>query len=263
MSLTEAIVLGRARHLELVACEVARQAAKYVRVHHGELGAAATKSSPTDVVTEADFGSEQLIREQLALRCPGSSVIGEEYDDTVGDNRISWVVDPIDGTVNFMYGLPVVSVSIAARYQGRTVAGAVTDVLSTRTYSAALGHGARCDGEAIEVSRPASLATSLVGTGFAYDAAVRAEQAQLLAELLPMCRDIRCMGSAALNMCWVGAGLLDGYFERNTKVYDYAAGAIVASEAGAVVALPPNENDGLTIAVSPSIAEELSSIIAV
>lgn len=261
MSVNDALVLTPAAHLESVAVEVAQLAAEFVRSSHGAAITASTKSTPTDVVTTTDLASEELIRNELSARCPGSSIVGEEFDDRLGQNQIGWIVDPIDGTVNFLYGLPVVSVSIAATLNGQTIAGAVTDMLNGTTYSAALDGGARCDGHDISVSAPESLSVSLIGTGFAYDATTRAEQADVLGDLLPKCRDIRCMGSAALNMCWVGAGLLDGYFERNTKLYDYAAGDLIAREAGALVELPEQSGAGLAFAACPSIADELRAII--
>jgi len=259
---TQARVLGPAKHLELVAAQVARKAAAFVRTHHGGATSAGTKSTPTDVVTETDLASESLIRREIHARCPGSSIVGEEHDDTVGLNSIGWIVDPIDGTVNFLYGLPVVSVSIAATLDGTTIAGAVTDVLSGNTYSATHMGGAQLNGDPIHVSQPDSLATALIGTGFAYEAHVRREQAETLTRLLPACRDIRCMGSAALNLCWVGAGLLDGYFERNIKLYDYAAGELIAREAGAIVKVPAESGNGLAFAATPSIADSLASLLA-
>jgi len=262
MSVTDALVISREAQLESVAIQVAEQAAAFVRSHHGSATAAATKSTPTDVVTETDLASESLIRRELMSRCPGSTIIGEEFDDHVGANQVSWIVDPIDGTVNFLYGLPVVSVSIAAVLNGHTVAGAVTDMLNGGTYSATLGGGARYQGAPLHAGEPESLAASLIGTGFAYQAQVRAEQAQVLTRLLPTCRDIRCMGSAALNLCWVGAGLLDGYFERNIKLYDYAAGELVAREAGAVVELPAESGNGLAFAAAPTIAAELRQLVS-
>lgn len=260
---TGARIISPAAHLEIVAVEVARLAAGFVRQHHGSATAAATKSTPTDVVTETDLASEVLIRQELSARCPGSTIVGEEYDDELGANRISWIVDPIDGTVNFLYGLPVVSVSVAAAIDGTTVAGAVSDVRSGDTFSATLGGGSYLNGVAIAASTPTSLATSLIGTGFAYESAIRAEQADTLTGLLPACRDIRCMGSAALNLCWVGAGLLDGYFERNIKLYDYAAGELIAREAGAVVEVPQQSGNGLAFAASSAIAGELRALVDV
>ena len=251
----------RARQLEVVAIEVAQLAARFVGTQSGGAVAAAIKSSPTDVVTHTDRESEQLIRAELLQRCPGSSIVGEEYDDDAGGNNVGWVVDPIDGTVNFLYDLPVVSVSIAATIDGEIVAGAVADVHRGEIYSAAAGAGARRDGVSIMASSLSDLGQALVGTGFAYDAQLRAEQAQVLGRLLPACRDIRCMGSAALNLCWVGAGRLDAFFERDLKTYDYAAGALIAAEAGARVVLPDASTDDLTLATAPGISVAIDQVL--
>ncbi len=249
------------QHLERVAIEVSQVAAALVRGEMGRAAAAGTKSSPTDVVTESDLRSEALIRRELMARCPGSTIVGEELPDDVGTNTIGWIVDPIDGTVNFLYDLPVVSVSIAATIDGVTVAGAVTDVLRTETFSACLGGGARRDGEAISIRTTTELASSLVGTGFAYDAVRRRRQARIVAELLPASRDIRCVGSAALNLCWVGCGRLDAYFEQYTKQYDYATGALIAFEAGAVVELPAQNELDLVMAAPASIFGSLRALV--
>ncbi|MBT8241600.1 MAG: inositol monophosphatase [Acidimicrobiia bacterium] len=251
----------RARHLELVAVDVAGIASDYVRTRTGQAESAATKSSPTDVVTHTDMECEQLIRSELLARCPGSSIVGEEFDDDQGGNNVGWIVDPIDGTVNFLYDLPVVSVSIAATIDGEVVAGAVADIHHGETFSAALGAGARLTIEPIAASTAVSLDAALIATGFSYDARLRAQQAQLLIDLLPSCRDIRCMGSAALNLCWVGCGRLDGYFERDLKVYDYAAGALIAAEAGATVELPSDNRIDLTIAAASSVFGQLRLLV--
>lgn len=252
----------RARHLEFVAIDVAELAADYVRSRSGQAETAATKSSPTDVVTHTDIECERLIRAELLARCPGSSIVGEEFADDDGGNNVGWIVDPIDGTVNYLYDLPVVSVSIAATVNNAVVAGAVTDIHRAETFSAALGAGARQSGQPIAPSSPSTLETALIGTGFAYDAELRAKQAQTLTQLLPACRDIRCMGSAALNLCWVGCGRLDGYFERDLKVYDYAAGALIAIEAGATTELPPANRIDLTITAPPEIFDSLRLLVA-
>ncbi len=212
-------------------------------------------------MTQTDVESERLIRRELLDRCPGSSVMGEELEDDAGANTVTWIVDPIDGTVNFLYDLPVVSVSIAASLGGRVVAGAVADVLRDEVFSAALGAGARRDGEPIGVRERIELSQALVGTGFSYTAERRAEQAAIITDVLPATRDIRCMGSAALNLCWVGCGRLDAYFEHDTKPYDYAAGAIVAAEAGATVELPSDNGDGLSIAAASPLFDDLRRIV--
>lgn len=252
---------ARARHLEDVAIEVASAAASYVRARSGKATAARTKSSPTDVVTHTDMECEQLIRSELLARCPGSSIVGEELDDDDGGNNVGWIVDPIDGTVNFLYDLPVVSVSIAATIEGEVVAGAVADIHRDEVFSATRGSGARRTGEPISPTELADLDGALVATGFAYDARLRATQAQMLTRLLPVCRDIRCMGSAALNLCWVGCGRLDAYFERDLKVYDYAAGALVAREAGARIELPSTAGRNLTIAATGGIFDSLRTVL--
>lgn len=263
MTTSLARTLSPAQHLELIAAEVSQVAADFVRTNVGRAAAAATKSTPTDVVTETDRDSEQLIRQELLTRCPGSAIVGEEFDDEIGANDVGWIVDPIDGTVNFLYDLPVVSVSIAATLHGQVVAGAVTDILRCETFAAHHGGGARLDGRELRANGVSDLSLALIGTGFAYDAATRAEEAQLLTRLLPACRDIRCMGSAALNLCWVGAGRLDGFFERDLKTYDYAAGALIAAEAGAVVTPPVEENRFQITAAAPGIASALTPFVRV
>jgi myo-inositol-1(or 4)-monophosphatase len=250
-------------HLEVVAIEVAQLAAALVRASFGSAAEMGTKSSPTDVVTSTDLQSERLIRRELIARCPASTIVGEEFDDATGSNAVGWIVDPIDGTVNFLFGIPVVSISIAATLDGQTVAGAVVDVLHNETFSAAVGSGARRDAEPIEPRRTESLNDALVGTGFSYDASRRSEQSAILNRLLPECRDIRCMGSAALNLCWVASGRLDAYYEHDTKPYDYAAGALIAREAGVVVELPADNDLGLTVAAAHTAFDALRSLVVV
>ncbi|NNE11546.1 MAG: inositol monophosphatase [Ilumatobacter sp.] len=246
-----------AHHLEHVAIDVVRAAAALVREHTGRATTAATKTSPTDVVTHTDLASETLIRRELEARCPGSSIVGEEYGEGDGSNRVGWVVDPIDGTVNFLYDLPVVAISIAATIDGEVVAGAVADVQRGEVFSASAGRGARRDGEPVSASRAVDIGQSLVGTGFSYDAEHRASHADTVATLLAHCRDIRCMGSAALNLCWVGCGRLDAHVERDLKRYDFAAGALIAAEGGATVR-EPSDDDDLLIAAAPGVASELA-----
>ncbi|MFK8026412.1 MAG: inositol monophosphatase family protein [Ilumatobacter sp.] len=250
------------RHLEAVAIDVARLAAGLVREQVGRAAATGTKSTLTDVVTETDVRSETLIRRELLERCPGSSIVGEELSDERGTNRVGWVVDPIDGTVNFLYDLPVVSVSIAATLHGQTVAGAVVDVVRDEVFSASTESGARRNGEPMSASLATDLEQALVGTGFAYDAIRRREQTGIVSRVLPTCRDIRCMGSAALNLCWVGCGRLDAYYEQDTKPYDYAAGAFIAREAGATVELPRDNALDMTIAAGSAVFTPFRQLVA-
>ncbi len=258
--------------LESVAVDVALLAAELVGDEAGCSTVSGTKSSPTDVVTETDLAAEKLIRRELEQRCPGSSIVGEELAETNGSNGVGWIVDPIDGTVNFAYDLPVFSVSIAATIGGRVVAGAVADVVRGETFSAAVGAGARRDGVGIEPTAVGDLSQALVLTGFSYDAAIRATEAAILTSVLPAVRDIRCMGSAALNLCWVGCGRGEAFFERDLKVYDYAAGALIAAEAGAVVQLPAGaglvvpgvvaSTDDLVLASVAGIVAPLRTLVA-
>jgi len=194
------------RHLEVVAIDVARLAASLVRAQAGRAAATGTKSTVTDVVTDTDLASETLIRQELLERCPGSSIVGEELSDESGTNRVGWVVDPIDGTVNFLYDLPVVSVSIAATIHGDTVAGAVVDVVRDEVFSASTGTGARRNGEPMSAGSTDDLQQALVGTGFPYDAVRRRAQTVIVSPVPPTRRDLRCMRSAALHLCRGGAG---------------------------------------------------------
>lgn len=254
------------------------EAADFVRRRRAEVfGAAAaesapaalvqTKSSPTDPVTVVDTETERYIRDRLARLRPGDAVLGEEGGGS-GDvsgrepDAVTWVVDPIDGTVNFMYGVPAYAVSVAAQVGGVSMAGAVADVVGDRLYSAGLGLGAHVrDRQSTTVLRctdVTELSLALLGTGFGYSPGRRAAQAALLARLLPVVRDVRRIGSAALDLCMVAAGRLDVYYEHGIKLWDHAAGSLIAAEAGARVVLPGPEPDGgdVIIAAAPGIADE-------
>ncbi|CAM3860615.1 inositol monophosphatase family protein [Isoptericola cucumis] len=202
---------------------------------------AATKSSEVDPVTAMDRASEELLRARIAAERPDDAILGEEGDDVPGTSGLTWVLDPIDGTVNYLYGVASFAVSVAvvagppdpARWTA--LAGCVHSVVDGRTWTAASGGGAERDGRPVRAGSPASLATSLVGTGFGYSPARRAGQARVLTQVLPRVRDIRRLGAAAIDLCLVGEGALDLYYERGLNPWDLAAGALVATEAGAVV----------------------------
>lgn len=225
----------------------------------------ATKSTRTDIVTATDLAAEGAIRDVLRHRSPGSRLLAEEGGHQVlgegPDDEVEWIVDPLDGTVNFAYGLPVTSVSVAAAIAGRAVAGAVVDVRHGEEFDAVLGAGARCDGVPIAVSSCAELELALVATGFAYDRDRRLRHGETIAHLLGRVRDIRAFGSAALHLCWVGAGRVDAYVERDIKPWDHAAGALVAAEGGAIVELPCIENDGTALAAPPALHRALRHAI--
>lgn len=257
--------------LRAVAEHVVVAAAAYVQRRRAEIWAApvgevATKSSPTDPVTVVDTECEQLVRELLAGLRPGESILGEEGGGSPGRaGAVQWVVDPIDGTVNFVYGIPAYAVSLAAQVDGVSVAGAVADVCSGEIFSAARGCGATLivgdERRALRCADVTELAMALVGTGFGYQAQRRAGQAALLAQVLPLVRDIRRFGSAALDLCQVAAGRLDAHYEHGLNVWDWAAGALIAAEAGAVV-WTPSEPAGVLVAAAPGVAPELRAALA-
>jgi myo-inositol-1(or 4)-monophosphatase len=174
---------------------------------------------------------------------------------------LQWVIDPLDGTVNFLYGVPLFAVSIAAALDGEIVAGVVIDVLRDERFSAHRGGGARLDGEPITVSGCALLPSALVTTGFSYRAALRDLQGQVAHRVLSRARDLRCFGSAALELCWVACARADAYFQRDTEIWDRAAGALIAAEAGARTELPCPENDDLVIAASPAVFDDLWAVL--
>lgn len=221
-----------------LAVATARAAADLVRERAaGVVEVAATKSTATDVVTEADRDTEALIRRLISRERPEDAFFGEEGEDTMGTSGVRWIVDPIDGTVNFLYGLPSYAVSIAAEYAGEVVAGAVVDVPRGTLYAAFRqpdgSVAAVKDGEPIGVRRPAELGQRLIATGFSYDAELRRVQAEALVRLLPVVRDVRRIGSAALDICGVAEGTLDGYLEEGLHLWDHAAAGLVAEAAGA------------------------------
>jgi myo-inositol-1(or 4)-monophosphatase len=218
----------------------------------GVVEVAATKSSPTDVVTEADRAAEQLIHRRLLEARPGDGFVGEEGASSSSSSGVTWVVDPIDGTVNFLYGLPVYAVSIAARIDGQVVAGVVLDVARRECFTATRGGGAFVDGVPIVVRAVVPLSDRLVLTGFSYERSTRVLQAQAVARLLPDVRDIRRLGSAALDLCYLGAGRADAYVEEGLNDWDLAAGGLVAEEAGATVTLRPGVGGKRCVAAAPS-----------
>jgi len=247
--------------LERIASAAARAAAALIAGADGRPDLVARKSSPTDVVTQTDLQAEALVRRLVREETPAAGVLGEEGGTTAPGARLQWVIDPLDGTVNFLYGVPIFAVSIAAAVDGDVVAGAVIDVLRDELFSAHLGGGARRNGELISVSSCASLPDALVATGFSYRAEQRALQGEVAHRLLSRARDLRCFGSAALELCWVACARVDGYFQRDTEIWDRAAGSLIADEAGARIALPCRENDDLVIAAAPDVFDELWAVV--
>ncbi|GGX71535.1 inositol monophosphatase family protein [Streptomyces fructofermentans] len=226
-----------------------------------DLGVAATKSSDVDVVTEMDIASEKLITGLLAERRPHDGVLGEEGADTEGTSGVQWVIDPLDGTVNYLYGLPAWAVSIAARKDGETLVGVVHAPMRGETCRAVLGQGAFVNDRPARVRPAPAFGLALVGTGFGYLAARRARQAEVVGRLIPQVRDIRRGGSAAIDLCDVATGRLDAYYERGLNPWDYAAGDLIAREAGALTGGRPGDpvSTGLTVAAPPGLFEPLQA----
>ncbi len=240
--------------LRAIAESVAVEAAALVRGRQGSgLEVADRKSSPVDVVTEVDRESEAFLKSRLAALRPDDGFFGEEGGRGRSSSGVTWVVDPIDGTVNFLYGIPHFAVSVAAvDDQERSLAGAVVDVSRGVVFSAALGAGATQDGIPLRVREPAPLAEQLFVTGFQYQQEVRALQGAAVGRLVPQVRDIRRMGSAALELCAIGAGTADAYVEEGLHLWDRAAGALVAQEAGAVVEVHPGAGGMDCVVAAPA-----------
>ncbi len=268
--------------LRAVAELLAAEAAAFVRRRRNEVfgadsshaqsaSAVRSKSTPTDPVTIVDTETERLLRERLAELRPGDPIVGEEEGGSaVGHHgRPTWVLDPIDGTVNFVYGIEAYAVSVGVQIDGRSVAGAVANVPTGEVFSAARGDGAHLRRDGVSMSLRCNtiddLSMALVGTGFGYAPEQRLQQGEVLTRLLPGVRDVRRVGSCALDLCMVAAGRLDAYYELGVNVWDWAAGALIAEEAGARMLLPPlageAEGSGLIVAAAPGIADDFDEAL--
>jgi myo-inositol-1(or 4)-monophosphatase len=252
--------------LEL-AIEVAHEAGAGLREDFARLGEGgleiSAKSTPTDLVSDADVRTEQLIRQRLTAARPDDAILGEEGDDRPGTTGLRWVVDPLDGTINFLFGIPVWCVTISCEDADGTLAGVVYDPMREETWSATRDGAALLDGTQLHGPRTSELAQALVATGFGYDAAVRESQARIAARLLPQVRDVRRLGSAAIDLAWAAAGRYDAYYERGINHWDIAAGALICERAGMVVReLPPAPpSKGGILVAAPSIADALVAIV--
>lgn len=223
-----------------------------------------TKSSATDVVTEVDHASEALLLARLLGERPEDGILGEEGTSRTGTSGVRWVVDPLDGTVNYLYRIPAFAVSVAAEVEGVAVAGCVFDPSRGETFAAALGHGATLNGRPIRPGGEADPARALAGTGFGYETAVRERQGAIVARVVPRVRDIRRGGSAALDLCWVACGRLDAYFERGVQPWDVAAGALIVREAGgsaAPLGASTGAAAGTWVAAGPALHAAFSTLV--
>lgn len=232
------------------------------RVPRRDAGGVA-KTSLTDVVTDADRASEALIVDGIRAARPHDAIVGEEGADHAGTTGVTWVIDPLDGTTNYLYDHPAFAVSIGVEVDGVAEAGVVAAPAQGEVFSAVRGGGSFRNGEPVTVSGHDDLATALVATGFGYVAEARAAQGAVAARVLPHVRDIRRSGSAALDLCWVACGRLDGYYEAGLQAWDMAAGVLIAAEAGAVTTGltggPPVP--GSVVAASPGLAPALLRLL--
>jgi myo-inositol-1(or 4)-monophosphatase len=255
------VLLGLAR-------SVAEEAGDLLLSRHGKVAVLKTKSSPTDVVTEMDNKAEELIRSRLLAARPGDAILGEEGGET-GASVVRWIVDPLDGTVNYLYGLPGWAVSVAAEVAGVIVAGAVCVPLQRSLFTATLGGGAWLESawqdgpQRLACNSGVALREALVATGFGYQAVQRAAQGVVVAALLPRVRDVRRAGAAAVDLCSVAAGRVDAYYEQGPHYWDIAAGGLICREAGAVTGglRGAEAGEAMTLAASPELFAELNDLL--
>lgn len=249
--------------LHTLVCELAREAS---RIHLEGLAGVlevSTKSTPNDFVSDVDRRAEARIVTLLAAARPGDAILGEEGTARAGGSGLRWIVDPLDGTTNYVYGYPAFCSSIAVERDGETVAAAVSESLTGAVFSAVRGKGAWRDDRPLAVRSSAALSAALVATGFSYDARQRRRQGQVMARLLERVGDIRRSGSAALDLCRLAAGQVDAYFELDLSPWDYAGGRLIAQEAGArVLELPAAHGKGPAIvAAGPALIEPLVKLL--
>jgi myo-inositol-1(or 4)-monophosphatase len=240
--------------------EVAREAGEELRrrFDSGQRRGVSSKSTPTDLVSEADLAAEALIRARLQATCPDDAIVGEEDADRAGTSGRRWIVDPLDGTVNFLFGIPQWSVSIALEDGDGMKCGVVYDAMRDECWSAVRGGPPLLNGHEVAASGREEMATAMVATGFGYDSRVREVQAEVVAKLLPRVRDIRRFGSAALDLAWTAGGRYDAYYERGVKLWDVAAGQLLCERAGLVARRlepAPPADAGLLVAPSAFVDE--------
>lgn len=246
-----------------IASDLAQSAGRLALSMHSGLGGHDTKSSPTDVVTAADRAAEELLVQGIRSARPDDAILGEEGASDEGTTGVRWVVDPVDGTVNYLYGLPQWGVSIGIEVDGATVAGVVYDPSKDELFTAVRGAGSTLNGVPLRCTAATELSQALVATGFGYDARRRAAQASVLPALLPAVRDIRRIGAGALDLCAVAAGRVDAYYELGLSPWDMSAGLLIATEAGARVGglrgAPPS--GAMVLAAAPGVFEALHDLL--
>ncbi len=256
-------------HLLDLAVAVAREAGQMLAGRPGRPAVVGTKTSPTDIVTEMDQAAEALIRTRILAERPDDAILGEEGGQTGGNAPVRWIVDPLDGTVNYLYGLPDWAVSIAAEVGGQVLAGVVCVPRRDATFGAMLGGGAwraslaGADAQPLACNADVPLSRALIATGFGYERARREVQGRVLSAVLPRVRDIRRHGACAVDLCSLAAGNVDGYYERGVQYWDIAAGSLIAREAGAVIGGLAGQPAGssMTIGGGPELFAELHDLL--
>ena len=245
-----------------IATDAARLAGGLLADRFGEAVKVVAKSTPTDLASEADLAAERAIRGLLTERRPGDELLGEEEGGATGPvppGTVRWIFDPLDGTINFLFGVPQWCVSVGCEDADGGVAGVVFDPLRDELFTATRDRGPFLNGEPVGAAAPRPVAESLLATGFGYDAEIRARQAAILAAILPRVRDVRRLGSAALDLAWLAAGRYDVYYERGVKAWDVAAGALLCRRAGFEVRDLP-ARDGLPYGVMAGRTELLDEL---
>lgn len=246
-----------------IAEAAARASAAELRSRFGRRDGVRAKSSPTDLVSDADLAAEAAIRSVLAERRPGDTILGEEGGES-GEGELRWIVDPLDGTINYLYGIPVFAVSVACEDREGTRAGVVLDPLREECFAATRSGPATLNGDPLgELDHKSELALAMVATGFGYSADLRARQAVVVSRVLPRARDIRRAGAAAIDLAWCACGRYDAYYERGLHAWDLAAGALIAERMGLIVReLPEAGEDPQGVVVAPpGLIEELFELV--
>lgn len=241
---------------------VARTAGEVLMSYYGRPPEGlASKSSETDLVSDADREAERAVRELLEAERPDDGLLAEEGSGSAGASGRRWIVDPLDGTINFLYGFPAWAVSVALEDADGLAVGVVHSPVHTETFFAVRGEGARMNGRPLHVRERRDLEGAMVATGFSYEAERRAEQAEVIRRLLPSARDIRRAGAAALDLAWVAAGRIDAFYERGLHAWDCAAGDLLVREAGGAVADLEGDPPGLIAAATPELLDELAALV--
>jgi myo-inositol-1(or 4)-monophosphatase len=250
------------RDLLELAESAARAAGNELLRRYGRVEGLSTKSSQTDPVSDADRASEALLTRLLLAERPGDGILGEEGTNRPSNTGITWVIDPLDGTVNYLYGLGSWAVSVAADDADGTLIGVVHDPLTKRAFTGIRGVGAWLDGKPIRVNDRVPVDRALLATGFSYDASRRMAQAELITELLGHVRDVRRIGSAALDLCFVAAGMVDAYLEEDANHWDWAAGALIVQAAGGLITeVTPTGGKSGILASGPTLHPELLALL--